>query len=117
MTYFFGGKIEFETQHIIIAESETTSDAIRLKGFGIVGVILPAALTSTSMTFEGSQLSDSGFVPLYNTDGDLLSTAVAASRAVLFVPGDLVGINYAKLVMGSSEDAEREITVISRAFV
>lgn len=115
MTTFFEGRIGFQTFTATILSGATSSDAVQLNGYGMVGIILPATLTSTAMTFTGSQ-DGSTYTALYNTSGTQLSITVAASRIVLFVPGDFVGINYLKLVAGSAEGADRTISVISRSF-
>jgi hypothetical protein len=116
MSNFFSGKIGFQTFNSTIASGQQTSDSIVLNGFGMVGIILPAALTSSAMTFTGSQ-DDVTYTALYNTSGTILSAVVAASRIVLFTPGDFVGVNYLKLVAGSAEGGTRTIQVISRSFL
>jgi len=115
MTTFFNGAVGFQTSTQTISSGQTTSDIVTLNGFGMVGIILPAALTSTSMTFTGSQ-DGTNFSALYNTSGTQLNITVAASRIILFSPGDFVGVNYLKLVAGSAEGADRTIQVISRSF-
>lgn len=116
MTAYYKGRINFQTQPIIVGLGEQTSEKILLNGFGLVGVIFPAALTSTSMTFTGSQ-DDITYTPLYNTDGVQLTSIIAADRILLFVPGDFVGINYLKIVLSVPEDAERTLQAISRSFI
>lgn len=116
MSNFFNGSIGFQTSTQTIASGQTVSDSVQLNGFGMVGIILPAALTSTSMTFKGSQ-DNVTFTPLYNTSGVLLTATVGVSQIVLFVPGDFVGVNYLQLVAGSAEGGTRTIQVISRSFL
>lgn len=116
MTVFFSGKVGFQTADITVASGTQTSGVITLNGFGMVGLILPAALTSTVMTFQGSQ-DNTTFNALYNTSGTLLSIVIAPSRIVLFVPGDFVGLNYLKLILGTAEGADRIIKVVSRSFL
>ncbi len=115
MSDFFSGRIGFQTATATVLSGATSSDAIQLNGFGLVGLILPSALTSTTMTFTGSQ-DGTTYTALYNTSGSLLTVTVAASRIILFVPGDLVGVNYIKLVFGTAEGADRAISSISRSF-
>lgn len=115
MTQFFNGSTNFQTQPVTILSGATTSDTINLMGAGMVGIILPAALTSTAMTFTGSQ-DGTNFTALYNVSGTQLSITIAASRIVLFTPGDFVGLIYLKLVAGSAEGADRVIQVVSRSF-
>jgi hypothetical protein len=96
-----------------ILSGQTTSDAIDLQGRPLVGMILPAAFTGSTITFTIS-VDNSTFTAVYNTANTQLSVTVTQGRAYLFSPGDLVGVRYLKLVSGSSEGADRSITLISR---
>lgn len=116
MTIFFNGNTQFQTTTLTVANGATLSDAINCNGQGIIGVIMPAALTSTAMTFTGSQ-DNVTFTALYNAAGTALSTTVAANRIILFTPGDLIGLQWIKLVMGSAEGGARSIQVITRTFM
>lgn len=115
MTTFFNGSIGFQTSNQTIGSGQTVSDTVTLNGFGMVGLIMPSTLTSTAMSFNGSQ-DGTNFSPLYNTSGTLLSITVAASRIILLSPGDFVGINYLQLVAGTAEGSTRTIQVISRSW-
>ncbi len=115
MTDYYQGRISFQTQSVTIANGATSSDAVNLNGFGMVALITPAALTSTAVTFTGSQ-DGVNFVPIYNTSGTQLSITVSTSRYIEFVPGDFVGLNYLKLVGGTAEGGDRVIQVVSRSF-
>jgi len=115
MTIFFNGNTQFQTTSLTVASGQTTSNAIDCNGQGIVGVIMPSDLTSTALTYTGSQ-DNSTFTALYNTSGTQLAVTCAASRIILFTPGDLIGLQYIKLVMGTAEGADRTIQVITRTF-
>jgi formylmethanofuran:tetrahydromethanopterin formyltransferase len=115
MTTFFNGSIGTQTQTVTIANGATTSDAINMNGFDLVSLVLPAALTSTAMSFQAS-IDGTNFFTLYNTGGAALTVTVGASRIVLFVPGDLGAFPFLKLVAGSTEAGTRSITAISRSF-
>lgn len=115
MTIFFKGKVEFQTIAAIVPTNGQTSTSIDCRGQGIVGIILPASLVSTTLTFMGSQ-DNVNFSNLYNAAGTALSTVVAANRIVLFTPGDLIGLHYIQLVTGSVETAGAIIYAITRTF-
>lgn len=95
---------------IMIASSGTTSAAIAAKGMSLVGVQLPATVTSTAMTFT---VSSDGvtYVPLYNSAG-AVSYTIASGRFIAINPVDFYGATYFKIVMGSSEAASRSLTAI-----
>jgi hypothetical protein len=95
---------------VTIALSGTTSAAIAAKGMSLVGVQLPATVTSTAMTFT---VSSDGvtYVPLYNSAG-AVSYTIAGGRFIAINPVDFYGATYFKIVMGSSEAASRSLTAI-----
>ena len=116
MTDFFNVQIGFQTDDVFVQPGlNVTSSATHLEGFGMVGIIMPPTLTSTSMAFTGSQ-DNKNFYDLYNTAGELLVISIAPNRIVLFSPGDFVGINFIKLILNNNEAAIRSFKVISRSF-
>lgn len=102
-------RIDYDT--VTIASSGTVSTAIQLDGVIPVGIITPAALTGTSMSFQFSH-DDSTFNALYNTSGTLVSITVAASRWIGLDKEDYLGAKSLKVVSGSTEAAERTITIV-----
>lgn len=109
---FAPDKIVYKT--VTIASAGTTSAALDIGGYTIVGMSLPAALTSTAATFHVSSTIAGTYVPVFNTSG-ALSYTVAASRYVLASPNDTYGLRFIKLVVGSAEAAERSIILHLRA--
>lgn len=116
MTDYFGGRIFIQQTPAVIASSGTTSGNLATNGGGLVGLIMPAAFTGTTMTFNGSD-DGANFYALYNTSGTQLSITVAVNRMILFTPGDLVGPQFIQLVSGSTEGSSRTIQCIVRSFV
>lgn len=100
-----------------IANGQTTSQALRVTGGVICGLITPAALTGTAITFTACDTVDGTFVPVYDSDGNQVSVAVAASRALGLSGTEadaLAPWPFIKLVSGSAEGAAREIKVVLR---
>ena len=99
-----------KTQTATIAINETESSAIELDGDSrLVGLYLPASLTSTTMSFKVSY-DNSTFLTLYD-EGASYNVTVAASRYIALKPAACVGARWVKLVAGSSEAAARSIVV------
>ena len=98
-----------------IAISTATSDVLDCSLGQLVGLIFPAALTGTAMTFTMSNAKEGTYVPVQATGGaSAYSITVAASK---YVPVDLntfSGIRYLKLVSGSTELAARSIIAVFR---
>src|SRR3954463_4432954 len=111
MTEFINN-ISYETT-VTIASGATLSGAADLSGYTLVGLIMPAAFTGTSITFSMSD--DAGtFYAITNAGGTALSATVAASKCILVTPGDFVGIRHLKLTSGSTEGGSRIIKLIMR---
>ncbi len=108
----FINNISYETT-VTIANGATLSSAADLTGYALVGIIMPAAFTGTSITFS---MSDDGttFYAITNAGGTALSATVAASKCILFTPGDFVGVRHLKLTSGSAEGGARTIKLIMR---
>lgn len=104
----------FQNQTVTIAESGTTSTAANLDGLAVMGFIIPAAFTGTTMTLLGSD-DGTNFYSLVNASGTALSVTVVASSYMLMSATDLMGMRYLKLVSGSSEAAARSVGIITRS--
>lgn len=116
MTDYYNGRIQIQIGPVTITGGSTTSGVFTTQGLGLVGLAMPATFTGTTMSFQGSD-DGSNYLALYNVSGTALSITVAASRLILFSPGDLVGVQFLKLVSGSTEGSDRVIQVITRTFV
>jgi hypothetical protein len=102
------------TTEVTIANGATVSGAADLKGTRLVGVGLPASLTSTAMTIQGS--IDGTNYALINLPGGALSLTVASSRFVGLtadMQAALRGFRYIKVVGGSAESGAKIITLVS----
>ncbi len=102
----------------VIAAGGTTSTAIQLGNITpterIIGLIMPAAFTGTSLTFQVSN-DDSTYVDLYDNAGTQVSVTVSTSRAVSFKADHaslLSGWNFIKIISGSTEATARTIIVV-----
>jgi len=103
------------TKTATIANGGTVSDAIDLEGRGLTAMVMPAAFTGTTITFQGS-VDGVTYQALYNASNSAVSMTVAASRTYLFTPGDFSGIRYLKVVSGSAEGAARSILLVARQY-
>jgi hypothetical protein len=108
-------KIVTKDLTIDISADDDLTDALDLRGKALVGIVTPAALTSTSMTFKFSHDSGTTFTDLYDSSGNQVSITVAASRFIGLLAEDFVGATHIKLATGSGEAADRTITAVMRA--
>ena len=114
--YDYNSKISLQGQNVTISSGGTKSNALDVGGHGLVGMIMPAAFTGTSVTFEGSW-DGTNFFPIYNTDGTQFSATVSTSRLIAFAPSDFVSCRLVKIVSSSTEGADRVINLIIRGLV
>lgn len=78
---------------VTVRAGQTKSDPADLKGHQIVGVITPASITGTTISFEGEVGRNGNFVPIHDDGGTAISWTIAASRMTL-------ALNLAKRVVG-----------------
>ncbi len=103
------------SQNATIANGETVSDAIALGGTTLCGLVMPASVTSTAMTFQGSR-DGTNFAAIKKIDGNDLSIVVGSSRYIPLDPVNFYGLTHVKLVGGSAESGAKTIGVVSRPF-
>jgi hypothetical protein len=103
------------TVAVPIANGETTSAVVCLRDHAMVGLITPAALTSTAITFTASTTEGGTFVPVYDSDGSVVSLAVAQARAIGLSGAEadaLAPFVWIKVVCGSAEADDRVLTLV-----
>lgn len=97
-----------------IASSSTTSSEIDLSGTTLCGIYIPSAFTGTSISFQASSASGGTFVAVKDGSGNSISKTVASSQFIRLDPTDFVGIRFLKIVSGSTEGADRILTLAAR---
>lgn len=101
-----------ERREFVVPSSDDESQAVGIMDYLLAGFLMPDTLTSTSMSFLVSDKHDGTFVPLYDHDDNPISVDIAASRGVSLTGAAAEALApwaWVKLVMGSSEGAERTI--------
>lgn len=94
-----------------IAASATVSATIDMRGMRLAGLIIPASMTSTALTFNVSN-DGSTFVPLKDTTNAAISITIDSSAAAYpLVPMDFIGWRYLQVVAGSAEASDRTISL------
>jgi len=100
-----------------IASGQTTSESLDLQKSAdcVLGIVTPAALTSTAITFEASFDGGTTWVPVQQVDGGgAFSLTVSTSQFIPIDPRVFAGVELLRIVGGSSEGADREIGVVLR---
>lgn len=102
----------------VIASAGSVSGTV-LCGEGVpVALIMPAAWTAASITFQGSA-DNSTFNNLYDESGSEITFTVSTSRWVSIPATYFAGIRFLRLRSGTSgvpvaQAADRTITVVTR---
>ncbi|WP_020469718.1 hypothetical protein [Zavarzinella formosa] len=100
---------------VTIASSGTASGEADLGGTTLVGVMLPAALTGTTLTFTAAAIAGGTSNPVTGSNGSALSFTVAANKYLAIDPALFHGIQFIKAVSGSAEGASRDLILFSKA--
>lgn len=94
----------------VIAASGTTSAALDLEGFSLVGIKVPAAFTGTALTFSVCDTLAGTYVPLkVTTSGTALSYTVSQGNYYAIDPKDFYGVRFLKIISGSTEGTQRTL--------
>ena len=98
-----------------IAGGQTTSAEIDLGGGDLCGLFLPAAFTGTTIKILAAPASGGTFVTVQDGAGNDYALPVAAGKyAPVTNLAVVCGLRFVKLVSGSSEGADRSITLAVR---
>jgi len=107
---------------VTIADGASTSDAVRLDEYALFGLVMPAAWTSASISFDVST-DGSTYQHLYDEDGSEMVVSVEAGKSYGFSAGfasRFLPWAYVKVrsgVVGSfvnQSGADREVTLLGR---
>lgn len=97
---------------VTIASGGTTSEAFDVSGELLAGIICPAEFDGTTITFTASDEPAGTFLACYATDGTAISVTTAASRHVLLEPQTFAGARFIKLVAGTAQTGDTEVTLV-----
>ncbi len=107
-----GSKI---TKTVTVASGDTTSAAVNLGCFTLVGVQM-GTITGTTLAFTGAVSSDATYAAVKSTvSGTALSYTVASNTFAALDPKDLYGLTFLKFVM-SAQSADRTLTLYLKGF-
>ncbi|MER8602803.1 hypothetical protein NKH48_03275 [Mesorhizobium sp. M1233] len=114
-----GRPFEVAKTTALIASGGSLSAAIDLGGLHAVGIIMPAAWTAASLTFNVS-VDGENFADLYAPDGTEYTLTVVAAHHVYLDLGIFAGFNSIKFRSGAgsaavNQAADRTLTIVSRS--
>lgn len=100
---------------LTVQSGQDLSTLIDVKGITPVGIITPAALTSTKISFRVSpDPSVIAFFPYHNTAGDLVEVNIGIDRYIGLLPADFAPVRFIQILTDVVEAATREFILVSR---
>ena len=107
---------------VTIANGQTTSGLIALRGYALRGLIVPSGLVGTAISFLADTQerggSASSALPVFDDAGAQVSVTVASGRYIVFgqaVAEKLNACEFIALVVGGVQNAARVIQLIGVA--
>ena len=97
-----------------IASGQTTSGEIDLAGCDLCGLFMPASFTGTTVKIQAAPASGGTFVTVQQGGVDYALTVAASKYVPIENLAVVAGLRFIKLVSGSSEAADRTITLAAR---
>ena len=104
-----------EVALIDVSADATNSLGVNVENMLLCGVVFPATMTGTAITFDYS-VDGTNFVDVKETDGTEVSYTVSAGDMVRVDPSGwaFAGGGFLRVTSGSSEAADRKIKLIFR---
>jgi len=95
---------------VTILDTETTSEAVDLRGYGLLGLILPD-LTAGNLTFEASDIEAGPYVAVHDDLGAPVAIVAGAGDVAIDTEAlaPLAGYRWVKIVSAAAQGADREI--------
>lgn len=109
----------FEVLPVTIANGQSLSGAIALGGLRLFGIVMPAAWTSASLTFQMSPDNGASWVNLYDDAGGEYMVAADASRYIMLDPAAFAALPIIQIRSGTSgapvtQGADRTLNLMLR---
>lgn len=101
------GEIVFPTA--VIPSGASTSAAITTSGMELVGCMLPAAFTSTAISFVASGTTVGGAYGELDNSSGKVSYTVAAGKYIAIAPADFAGVQFFKIITNATEGTARSL--------
>ena len=108
-------KFDVKDVTIDISANTTQSNAVNTDGMLLTGIVFPAAMTGTAVTFDFS-VDGTNFYDVVETDGTEVSYTVTAGDVVRVDPSGwaFASSGFLRIVSGTAETADRTIKFIFR---
>ena len=109
--------VDYKDCTITVATDVDDSAAVDLGGRTLVGVIMPAALTGTAISFKTSNTYNdaiANYSPIYDDLGNLYSVPYGASRYVAVDVNKFLGVKNIRILSNGTEASNRTFKLVTR---
>lgn len=97
-----------------VPNTTALSDVVDLKGMTLLAIRTPAALTSTTITFNVASNETDSLLKYGNTSGSDVSVSIAVDKHIGLVASDFVPFRRLQIETDSNEGADRIFTLVCR---
>lgn len=103
-------------EDVIIAAQGTLSNAVDLRGYGLIGLILPT-ITSANLTFRVSETEGGTYRTLNDATGAAVTITASTGNRAIATDGlfPLCAYRWVKVVSSEAQEAERTLHFIVKA--
>ncbi len=99
----------------VIADGQTSSNAVDLLGTSVLGFITDAGLDGTAFTFTACDTQDGTYLPLRRmVDGNTVAAVLGASGYYATNPADFASVRFLKIVAATSQTGATTIKIVNR---
>lgn len=102
---------------VTISSGGTTSAEIDMRLWTLCGIHLPAAFTGAALTFSVATASGGTFDIMKDGTGASYSKTIAQGQYLPLNPADFAGVGFLKIISGSTEGADRVLTLAVRQII
>ena len=104
-----------EVALIDVSADATNSLGVNVENMLLCGVVFPATMTGTAITFDYS-VDGSSWIDVFETDGTEVSYTVSADNVVRVDPSGwaFASNGFIRITSGSTEAADRKIKLLFR---
>ena len=109
------GMSKSEVALIDVSEDANNSVGVNVENMLLCGVVFPATMTGTTITFDYS-VDNSSWVDVFETDGTEVSYSVSAGNVVRIDPSGwaFASNGYIRVTSDGTEAADRKIKLLFR---
>jgi len=109
------GMSKSEVALIDVSEDASNSEGVNVENMLLCGVVFPATMTGTGITFDYS-VDNSSWVDVFETDGTEVSYTVSAGNVVRIDPSGwaFASNGYIRVTSDATEAADRKIKLLFR---